>query len=232
MKSSFHILIVAVVCFEMRACMSIPNTMPTSNNMSTATSHIELPQEIVDYSTQETIILKSKFDKLYSYNQQVIDNYLSLSIEELNPKCHERGDVATIKFIFRNLSQSSLTISNRFALSPSSTSYYVGADLTPIFYEETGEQIHPSGDFLFIEYIPEINTLVELSARENLETSLEVFIPNKIWKEEENDMIYFPADYYLLKFIYWSAEVDRAADYEFSFQKRAVSSNTITICIK
>lgn len=232
MKLIFRQFIIAIIFLETSACKGAFNPTSVSNFTPTNLPPITITQEVIDYSPQESIVLKSKFDKLYSYNQQVIDNYLSLFIEEEKPICHKKGDTAIIKFNFKNLSQSTFTISNRFALSPASTSYYVGADITPVFFTKTGERIHPSGDFSFIEYIPETNTFIELSARESLETTLEIEVPNKVWKEEYHDMIYFPAGYYFLKFIYWSAEVNRMADYEFVAEKRAVGSNTIVICIK
>ena len=198
----------------------------------TSTPSIALTQTILDYSTQKVITTKEKYDNLYIVNIQVIDNYLSLTIESLNTDCHTRGEWMEVHLTFNNLSQETITLSDRFSLAPENSSYYEGSDISLVFFSNTGKRLHPSGDFMFFDYTPGQNTFSDIDADKSMKTVLKIRTPHSILDEQRQEMVNTPAGNYFLKFIYWSAEVNREADHDFLFQKRAISSNSIAFCIE
>jgi len=239
-------IIAVLLSVVLASCAFQDSDSLKSATQSTQTSTIQLaptypvvaPQTVVNFSSQQSLIIKEKKEALYSYDKQVIDNGFSLSAEEVNPHCHkdEEGDGTrapmSVKFTFRNLTPYPLTIPDRFAFHPSAPSGYVGADFTTVFFLESGERLYTSGDN-FASYDPVPNSFMDMLPNDAYTVTLDVAFPYQIGMGD-GPLYYFAPGYYFVKFIYWAARVERLIDEGGPHPGigPAISSNAIIVCIE
>jgi hypothetical protein len=233
------------LCIVLASCVTqsvippnIPSKIAASQSDLAPTFPITATWIVVDFSAQHPLIIKEKKLALYSYDKQVIDNGISLSAEEVNPQCHkaEKGNGTrapmSVKFTFRNLTSNPLTISDRFAFHPSVPSGYIGADFTTVFFLDSGERLYTSGDD-FDDYSPGPMSFMDIPPNGTYIVTLDVMFPYQIGIGD-GPLYYLTPGYYFVKFIYWTAQVERVSDLEgpISWNARAVSSNPIVVCIE
>jgi len=244
--TSFMLFMAMISCAKQNAQpTSILAFTPTTTISVTdmATVSIVTAQTTLDFTSQKIIGQNEKKTALYTYNQQVIDNGLSLQVEEVNPQCYKDlgveanpggsvRDPMMIHFIFKNLNSFPLKISNRFARAGFSPSSDVGSDLTTVFFFENGERVYTEGDFMFLDYTPGPDSFTEIPSGGIYDSVLEINIHNMIGRKNDTKLYDLPSGYYFVKFLYWSTQVERMIDFGGLHLARGISSNTIVICIE
>jgi len=232
------IALVSCVNYDVSPSDATIQSTPSQSAITIPTYPITISPTVVDFSSQQPLVIKDKKSALYSYDKKVVDNGLSLYAEEVNPQCHkdEKGDGTrapmAIRFAFRNLTSKPLTISNRFAFHPSVPSGYIGADFTTVFFLESGERLYTGGDD-FDDYSPGPKSFMDIPPNSAHLVTLDVAFPYQIGMGD-GSLYYFTPGYYFVKFIYWTAQVERISDSEgpLSWNARAISSNPIVVCIE
>ncbi|MBI5934678.1 MAG: hypothetical protein HY867_13310 [Chloroflexi bacterium] len=235
-------LIYLVFCVSIVACTDwngnttlSPDSFPLQTKAFTLTPSPEISDTTLNLSSQPIINTKEKWNALYSFGVQVIDNDLSLHVENLQQGCYMKVGVdsaqipLSARFVFTNNSSHTIVIPDSFAFSSGGASVYTGADFSTVFFSDNEEAIFADGDNSFHDFNTEVIKIVEIPPNESYQVILQVKIPI-IFTKEGNQITTTPGFY--IKFIHWTAKVERASDPPAWHVAQAISSNTIFVCIE
>jgi hypothetical protein len=131
--------------------------------------------------------------------------------------------------VFTNNSAHTIVIPDSFAFSSGGASAYTGADFSTVFFSENKEAIFADGDNSFHDFNAEAVKFVEILPNKSYQIILEVKIP--ILFRKEGNQFTTTSGFYI-KFIYWTAKVERESDPPAWHVAQAISTNTIFVCIE